>query len=78
MARNKLILKKIENKAYRHIAFAKRKTGLVKKAYELSTLCDVEVALVLFSRAGKLILFEGKKRFNFVCVDFDAVVADFC
>ncbi|GLT68830.1 hypothetical protein SLA2020_410280 [Shorea laevis] len=62
MARTKLVLKKIQNKAYRHITFAKRKTGLVKKAYELSTLCDVEVALIIFSPAGKLILFEGKKR----------------
>ncbi|XVF61280.1 hypothetical protein PTKIN_Ptkin08bG0117800 [Pterospermum kingtungense] len=62
MGRVKVELKKIENKTYRHITFAKRKSGLVKKAYELSTLCDVEVALVMFSPAGKLFLFDGKKR----------------
>ncbi|EOX91585.1 Transmembrane isoform 1 [Theobroma cacao] len=62
MGRVKVQLKKIEHKTYRHITFAKRKTGLVKKAYELSTLCDVEVALIIFSPAGKLFLFDGKKR----------------
>ncbi|XP_044470720.1 agamous-like MADS-box protein MADS2 [Mangifera indica] len=62
MGRVKLQLKKIENKTYRHITFAKRKSGLIKKAYELSTLCDVELALMIFSPAGKLILFDGKKR----------------
>ncbi|XVE87047.1 hypothetical protein DITRI_Ditri18aG0084500 [Diplodiscus trichospermus] len=62
MGRVKIQLKKIENNNYRHITFAKRKRGLLKKAYELSTLCDVEVALILFSPAGKLFLFDGKKR----------------
>ncbi|XP_021275373.1 MADS-box transcription factor 5 [Herrania umbratica] len=62
MGRVKVQLKKIEHKTYRHITFAKRKAGLIKKAYELSTLCDVEVALIIFSPAGKLFLFDGKKR----------------
>lgn len=62
MGRVKVQIKKIENKTYRHITFAKRKSGLVKKAYEISTLCDIEVALIIFSPAGKLILFDGKKR----------------
>ncbi|GKV19248.1 hypothetical protein SLEP1_g29534 [Rubroshorea leprosula] len=42
MVRVMLQLKKIENKAYKHISFAKRRSSLVKKAYQLSTLCDVE------------------------------------
>ncbi|KAK8694844.1 hypothetical protein V6N13_072388 [Hibiscus sabdariffa] len=62
MGRVKVQMKKIENKTYRHITFAKRKSGLVKKAYELSTLCDVELALLIFSPAGKLFLFDAKKR----------------
>ncbi|KAJ8769377.1 hypothetical protein K2173_002581 [Erythroxylum novogranatense] len=61
MGRVKLQLKKIENKTYRHITFAKRKSGLVKKAYELSTLCDIPVLLIIFSPAGKLILFDAKE-----------------
>lgn len=64
MGRVRLQIKKIENRTYRHITFAKRKSGLVKKAYEISTICDVEVALIIFSPAGKLILFDGKKRYT--------------
>ncbi|XWS41829.1 hypothetical protein CRYUN_Cryun17cG0116300 [Craigia yunnanensis] len=62
MGRVKVQPKKIENKTCRHKTFAKRKSGLVKKAYELSILCDVEVALIIFSPAGKLFLFYQKKR----------------
>ncbi|KAL4362179.1 hypothetical protein GQ457_04G017650 [Hibiscus cannabinus] len=61
MGRVKVQMKKIENKTYRHITFAKRKSGLVKKAYEPSTLCDVELALLIFSHAGKLFFFDAKK-----------------
>jgi len=63
MGRVKLQLRKIENRTNRHITFAKRKSGLVKKAHELSTLCDVEIAVIIFSPAGKLILFDAKKRY---------------
>ncbi|KAH7557049.1 hypothetical protein JRO89_XS11G0036500 [Xanthoceras sorbifolium] len=61
MGRVKVPLKKVENKTYRHVSFSKRKNGLVKKAYELSTLCDVDVGLIIFSPAGKLVLFDGKR-----------------
>ncbi|GMI66040.1 hypothetical protein HRI_000273300 [Hibiscus trionum] len=62
MGRVKVEMKRIENKTYRHITFAKRKSGLVKKAYELSTLCNVDLALLIFSPAGKLFLFDSNKR----------------
>ncbi|KAL5832038.1 hypothetical protein ACOSQ4_017392 [Xanthoceras sorbifolium] len=62
MVRVKLPLKKVENKTKRNVSFAKRKNGLVKKAYELSTFCDVDVGLVIFSSAGNLVLFGGKRR----------------
>ncbi|KHG22900.1 MADS-box transcription factor 7 [Gossypium arboreum] len=70
MGRVKVELKKIENRTYRHITFAKRKSGLVKKAYELSTLCDIEVALIIFSPAGKLFLFDGKKRIEEILAEY--------
>lgn len=47
-------LKRIENKINRQVTFAKRRNGLLKKAYELSVLCDAEVALIIFSTRGKL------------------------
>ncbi|PIA63220.1 hypothetical protein AQUCO_00200916v1 [Aquilegia coerulea] len=54
MGRGKVELKRIENKINRQVTFAKRRNGLLKKAYELSVLCDAEVALIIFSTRGKL------------------------
>uniref|UniRef100_M4E8M0 Uncharacterized protein n=1 Tax=Brassica campestris TaxID=3711 RepID=M4E8M0_BRACM len=54
MGRGKVELKRIENKINRQVTFAKRRNGLLKKAYELSVLCDAEVALLIFSNRGKL------------------------
>ncbi|KAL3631255.1 Alpha-glucosidase 2 [Castilleja foliolosa] len=54
MGRGKVELKRIENKINRQVTFAKRRNGLLKKAYELSVLCDAEVALIIFSNKGKL------------------------
>ncbi|XP_010530562.1 PREDICTED: developmental protein SEPALLATA 3-like isoform X2 [Tarenaya hassleriana] len=54
MGRGRVELKRIENKINRQVTFAKRRNGLLKKAYELSVLCDAEVALIIFSNRGKL------------------------
>ena len=54
MGRGRMELKRIENKINRQVTFAKRRNGLLKKAYELSILCDAEVALIIFSNRGKL------------------------
>jgi len=39
----------------------KRKGGLMKKAYELSVLCDCEVALIIFDSNGKHYQYSSKK-----------------
>ncbi|XP_073146491.1 agamous-like MADS-box protein AP1 [Henckelia pumila] len=54
MGRGKVQLKKIENKINRQVTFSKRRSGLVKKAQEISVLCDADVALIVFSHKGKL------------------------
>ncbi|MED6184512.1 hypothetical protein PIB30_048160 [Stylosanthes scabra] len=54
MTKHKIEIKKIENIAARQVAFSKRRRSLFKKAEELSTLCDAEVALLVFSATGKL------------------------
>ncbi|KAI4378357.1 hypothetical protein MLD38_015848 [Melastoma candidum] len=48
------ISKQIENSTSRQVTFCKRRNGLLKKAYELSVLCDAEIALVVFSSHGRL------------------------
>ncbi|XP_038886104.1 MADS-box protein CMB1 [Benincasa hispida] len=59
MGRGRVELKKIENKINRQVTFTKRRNGLLKKAYELSILCDAEVALIIFSTRGKLYEFSS-------------------
>ncbi|XP_043705659.1 agamous-like MADS-box protein MADS2 [Telopea speciosissima] len=54
MGRGRVELKRIENKINRQVTFTKRRNGVLKKAYELSVLCNAEVALILFSTRGKL------------------------
>ncbi|XP_057994434.1 agamous-like MADS-box protein MADS1, partial [Hevea brasiliensis] len=52
--RGKIEIKRIENTTNRQVTFCKRRNGLLKKAYELSVLCDAEVALIVFSSRGRL------------------------
>ncbi|RWV89883.1 hypothetical protein GW17_00047948 [Ensete ventricosum] len=54
MGRGRVQLKRIENKINRQVTFSKRRSGLLKKAHEISVLCDAEVALIIFSAKGKL------------------------
>ena len=63
MGRVRLQIKKIENTTNRQVTFSKRRNGLIKKAYELSVLCDVDVALIMFSPSGRPSFFSGNKRF---------------
>lgn len=62
MGRGRVELKRIENKINRQVTFAKRRNGLLKKAYELSVLCDAEVALLIFSNRGKLYEFCSSNK----------------
>ncbi|KAL4339436.1 hypothetical protein GQ457_08G008920 [Hibiscus cannabinus] len=54
MGRGRVQLKRIENPVHRQVTFCKRRAGLLKKAKELSVLCDAEIGLVIFSAHGKL------------------------
>ena len=59
MGRGKVELKRIENPTSRQVTFSKRRNGLLKKALELSILCDAEVALLIFSPSGKAYQFAS-------------------
>ncbi|XP_052202622.1 agamous-like MADS-box protein AGL12 isoform X2 [Diospyros lotus] len=54
MARGKVQMKRIENPVHRQVTFCKRRAGLLKKAKELSVLCDAEIGVLIFSAHGKL------------------------
>ncbi|KAK5786800.1 hypothetical protein PVK06_041446 [Gossypium arboreum] len=61
MVRGKTQMKRIENAASRQVTFSKRRNGLLKKAFELSVLCDAKVALIIFSTRGKLYEFSSSR-----------------
>ncbi|CDY52354.1 hypothetical protein IGI04_031608 [Brassica rapa subsp. trilocularis] len=54
MVRGKIEIKRIEDVTSRHVTFSKRRKGLLKKAHELSVLCDAQVAAIVFSQKGRL------------------------
>ncbi|KAL0334985.1 UNVERIFIED_CONTAM: Agamous-like MADS-box protein [Sesamum radiatum] len=57
MGRQKIKIEKIEVKNHLQVTFSKRRSGLFKKASELCTLCGVEIAIIVFSPAGKVFSF---------------------
>ncbi|XP_077239562.1 MADS-box protein SOC1-like isoform X3 [Tasmannia lanceolata] len=59
MVRGKTQMRRIENATSRQVTFSKRRNGLLKKAFELSVLCDAEVGLIVFSPRGKLYEFSN-------------------
>ncbi|BFG32292.1 hypothetical protein CerSpe_185660 [Prunus speciosa] len=59
MGRGKVELKRIENPTSRQVTFSKRRNGLLKKAFELSILCDAEVALIILSPSDKIYQFAS-------------------
>ena len=64
MGRGKVVLERIQNKINRQVTFSKRRNGLLKKAFELSVLCDAEIALVIFSSRGKLFQYSSTEYFS--------------
>ncbi|BAT87257.1 Floral homeotic protein [Vigna angularis] len=78
MGRGKIEIKRIENTTNRQVTFCKRRNGLLKKAYELSVLCDAEVALIVFSSRGRLYEYannsvkETIERYKKACSDSSA------
>nr|APJ35634.1 AGAMOUS-like protein [Fraxinus nigra] len=75
ICRGKIEIKRIENTTNRQVTFCKRRNGLLKKAYELSVLCDAEVALIVFSTRGRLYEYannsvkETIERYKKACSD---------
>jgi len=53
------VIRRIDNSTSRQVTFSKRRNGLLKKAKELSILCDAEVGLIIFSSTGRLYEFSS-------------------
>lgn len=74
MGRKKIQIQPIKDDRNRQVTFLKRKHGLMKKAYELSVLCNCEVALVIIPSNNKLIQYSSSdmntllEKFNEVCI----------
>ncbi|XP_028827526.1 myocyte enhancer factor 2ca isoform X3 [Denticeps clupeoides] len=66
MGRKKIQIARIMDERNRQVTFTKRKFGLMKKAYELSVLCDCEIALIIFNSTNKL--------FQYASTDMDKVL----
>ncbi|KAH7574459.1 hypothetical protein JRO89_XS03G0299000 [Xanthoceras sorbifolium] len=62
MGRNRLIIKRLNNPKARQTTYSKRKIGILKKAKELSVMCDVDLALIMFSPSGIPTLFVGQNK----------------
>ena len=58
-ARRKINVQLISNERHRAVTFAKRKGGLIKKAAELSILCDAEVAVLVACKNQKMTIFSS-------------------
>lgn len=54
MGRGKIEIKRIENSTNRQVTYSKRRSGLLKKAKEITVLCDADVSLIIFSATGKM------------------------
>ncbi|AQK48490.1 agamous-like MADS-box protein AGL65 isoform X2 [Zea mays] len=53
MGRVKLKIKRLENNSGRQVTYSKRRSGILKKAKELSILCDIDLMLIMFSPTDK-------------------------
>jgi hypothetical protein len=59
VGRKKIKIEKISDSKNRQVTFNKRKVGLLKKAIELSVLCDCEVSVLIF-HSDKLYEYSSK------------------
>mmetsp|Transcript_26152 Transcript_26152/g.29096 ORF Transcript_26152/g.29096 Transcript_26152/m.29096 type:complete len:274 (-) Transcript_26152:246-1067(-) len=59
--RGKVNIQFIQNKSKRHTTFSKRKSGLMKKVYELTTLTGSQALLLICSEGGHVYTFATPK-----------------
>lgn len=70
MGRKKITIQYIKDERNRHVTFNKRKGGLIKKAMELSILCNCQISLVIFNAENQL--------FEYCSTDPRAILQRYC
>ena len=58
----KLKIKRLESTSNQQVTYSKRRNEILKKAKELSILCDIDIVLLMFSPTGRPTLFQGDHR----------------
>ncbi|VDH94984.1 serum response factor, partial [Mytilus galloprovincialis] len=76
--RVKIKMEFIENKLRRYTTFSKRKTGIMKKAYELSTLTGTQVMLLVASETGHVYTFATRKLQPMITSDSGKALIQTC
>ncbi|CAJ0946686.1 unnamed protein product, partial [Mesorhabditis belari] len=76
--RVKIKMEYIGNKLRRYTTFSKRKTGIMKKAYELSTLTGTQVMLLVASETGHVYTFATKKLQPMISSDAGKALIQSC
>ncbi|KAL3640570.1 hypothetical protein CASFOL_015538 [Castilleja foliolosa] len=61
MGRVKLKIQRLESLSSRQVTYGKRRAGILKKAQEISVLCDIHIILIMFSPTGKPSIFCGQR-----------------
>ena len=63
------VMEVIQNPVSRNVTYCKRKRGLVRKAMEISVLCDQQVFLVICDKEKeKLVFYRSSNDFDDKCL----------
>jgi hypothetical protein len=60
MGRKKIAIQRIADSRRRQVTFSRRRFGVMKKAYELSVLCNCDIGLIMFTSNEKLFLYSNR------------------
>jgi MADS-box transcription enhancer factor 2A len=75
MGRKKIRIERIKDERNRQVTFTKRKNGLMKKAMELSVLCDCDIALVIVNSNNKAFQYSSSAKDGIMLRRVEGVLA---
>jgi ABC-type ATPase involved in cell division len=78
MGRKKIRIQPITDDRNRQVTFLKRKYGLMKKAYELSVLCNCEIALIIINNSNNKLVQYASQDIDKVLMRYTEVSFFYC